>query len=173
MDLIRSIRAWAGFDLDQLCANCRQPFYNRDAMPVCYGCQRDTARVSILAVLNARLSDITKSYDYVSGYPIELYEKLGLQRPSDITKRGKIMNERTRDKLTFELTELFEGMAEEYCTVVGLEPKDAVVALWTALGSISGQYGKVDVDQSYTDIVTAGKPLYAVGFQLGKRKAGA
>lgn len=52
--LITAIRQWAGFPLDQLCASCECPFYNRDGLPVCYGCRRDAARASLLGVLARR-----------------------------------------------------------------------------------------------------------------------
>lgn len=53
-DLIAALREWAGFPLGERCAKCRQPFYNANALPVCYGCRRDAMRASLLALLLQR-----------------------------------------------------------------------------------------------------------------------
>lgn len=60
-DLIRAVRTWAGFDLDQLCATCQQPFYNANALPVCYGCRRSGMRALLLELLRQRAEELERA----------------------------------------------------------------------------------------------------------------
>lgn len=84
------------------------------------------------------------------------------------------MDTKERDNLTMSLAVDLLSMAETIARLNGLEPKDATAALWLAIGALSGSHNPPNktADQSFAAVLFAGKPLFKVGFEIGKKARG-